>query len=264
MGTFKASLKTIGDTRGLPATVELSEGRISIAAGDTEIGEWSLGDINMEPIPTGYRVSAEGDQIILELKDLNGFNAALEETSKAKRGLRRPRPDKPGSERPKEKASSRRRKRATTSDPATKTEPTPPEPVAPVQTPAVAEPSKRAASEEPKQTASKEPNKLLATVDSMLDAAHRRWGALLPGWAFARGTLLALIVLLALVVVFPGQASFVAIVGGLLLIVFGGVAYSDEVVAAKWLPGRTTPAHPLIGGVVVVAIGILIGVIDRL
>ena len=263
MGTFAASLKTIGDTRGLPATVELTEGKISIAAGDTAIGEWSLGDIDLEPIPTGYRVSAEGDQIILEPKDLRGFNAALEETSRKKRRLRRPKPAKPKTERPKEKSARRSKDKKDFSKLGKRdeSEPTTRADLAPRPSAPAAEPAPSAT--EPVAKA-KGPNPFLARVDAVLDAAHRKWGDLLPDWAFARGTLVALIILLALVFVFPGQASFVSIVGGLLLIVFGGVAYSDEVVAAKWLPGRTTPAHPLIGGIVIVALGVLIGVIDRL
>jgi hypothetical protein len=34
MGTFTASLRAIGDVRGLPATVELTDGNLRIAAGE--------------------------------------------------------------------------------------------------------------------------------------------------------------------------------------------------------------------------------------
>jgi hypothetical protein len=82
MGSFVASLKTMGDTRGLPAVVHLSEGRLSIKAGDEAIGEWALEDIRLEPIETGYRMAAEGEQIILELPDADGFESELKKSGK--------------------------------------------------------------------------------------------------------------------------------------------------------------------------------------
>jgi hypothetical protein len=77
MGTFSASLRAVGDVTALPATVEISEGRLTISAGSSEIGSWPLDEISLQEIPTGYRMVAEGDQILLELKDVTSFSAAL-------------------------------------------------------------------------------------------------------------------------------------------------------------------------------------------
>lgn len=77
MSSFSASLKTIGDRRGLPATVHLDDDRLSIDAGDHSLGKWSLSDIHLEPIATGYRMDAEGEQILIELQDTEAFELEL-------------------------------------------------------------------------------------------------------------------------------------------------------------------------------------------
>jgi len=87
MGSFAASLKTLGDSQGLPAVIHLSEGRLSIAAGDESIGEWALDEIRLEPTPTGYRMAAEGEQIILEVSDVDAFETELSDSGKRNRSM---------------------------------------------------------------------------------------------------------------------------------------------------------------------------------
>jgi hypothetical protein len=82
MGSFAASLKTIGDRDGLPATVSVHDGRLSIAAGGDSIGDWALRDIRLEPIPNGYRLAAEGEQIIIEMKDSDLFASEISKRSR--------------------------------------------------------------------------------------------------------------------------------------------------------------------------------------
>ncbi len=41
----------------------------------------------------------------------------------------------------------------------------------------------------------------------------------------------------------------------------GGASYTDDVMASKLLPGRTTPTHVLIVGIGLIALGILFGFI---
>jgi len=268
MGTFDASLRAIGDTRPLPATVEIADGRMSIAAGSTHIGEWELDDIELELMPTGYRVAAEGEQILVELKDLDGFADALARNARKTRFRRKV-----------VRPSDNKKVTAEVAAPASR--PDLPEPV----TALVKEPkeSKRRfpfgsrgsrLAPTPTSTETARPlrgrvavdedaNRFIATVDRMIGEAERRWGPLLPPWVFTRGMLLALTIVLVLTIFFPGTASAVLIVLGFALIMFGGVAYSDEIVAAKWLPGRSNPAHPLIAGVAVLILGVLVGVLAR-
>ena len=96
MGTFTASLRSIGDVKSLPATVELNEGRIIIAAGAFEIGSWPLADVHLEEIPTGYRMAAEGEQILIELRDPTAFATELSNQHKKKHVFGRRKTDRAG------------------------------------------------------------------------------------------------------------------------------------------------------------------------
>jgi hypothetical protein len=100
-------------------------------------------------------------------------------------------------------------------------------------------------------------------MDGIIEAAEKRWETLLPPWVFSRGIFLLLGIFLLITIIFPGLSSAVLLILGGLLIVFGGIAYSDEIVASKWLPGRTSPAHPLIAGVALVILGVLVGMLAR-
>lgn len=196
MGSFAASLKTLGDTRGLPAVVHLSEGRLSINAGDEAIGEWALEDIRLEPMETGYRMAAEGEQIILEMTDADGFESELHKNGKRSFAL-----------------------------PAKGT--------------------------------------LLGPVDKSIAIAEERLGALLPEWVFTRVMFGVVVGALTLTIILPGLVSGFLLVAGLLLVMFGAVVYTDPMLASKWLPGRMTPLHVLIIGLVVLMLGVLLGLIAK-
>lgn len=268
MGTFTASLRAIGDVRGLPATVEIADGKMSIAAGSTHIGEWFLADIHIEPIPTGYRVAAEGEQILVELKDIDGFADALARNARKTRFRRK------GFETSKTDIS-------TPASPTASPHPTPaaePRVKAPrevkakkvrrdLQQERAARTSGARAGEPARRdrlTVEREgPSRFVKTMDGIIEAAEKRWETLLPPWVFSRGMFLALAIFLLLTIVFPGFSSAVLLILGGLLIVFGGIAYSDEIVASKWLPGRTSPAHPLIAGVALVVLGVFVGMLSK-
>ena len=85
MSSFAASLKTLGDRKGLPATVVLENDRLSIKAGEEPIGDWALDEIRLEPTPTGYRMAAEGEQLLIEMSDVAGFESEL---TKNDRGIK--------------------------------------------------------------------------------------------------------------------------------------------------------------------------------
>lgn len=197
MTSFSASLKTLGDRQGLPATVVLENNRLSIEAGEESIGDWSLDEIRLEQTPTGYRMAAEGEQLLIEMPDAAAFQSELAKTD---RGMRFSLPNT---------------------------------------------------------------EKLLKPVDKGLEAAEERWGALLPKWAFTR-IMVAVIIGAALVTVFlPGLVSTFLLVSGVLMIMFGAVVYTDSMLASKWLPGRMSPMHVLLFGVVILMLGIFLGVLAR-
>ena len=253
MGTFAASLRALGDVKGLPATVELEDGVLSIAAGEVAIGEWSLKEIRMEPIPSGYRIAAEGDQILIELKELERFNEELE----AKRS--RFRRKKKGV---KEKAKG---SEAQPSEPSPRDDP-PAAAQAPVRIEPRSEPAPKRSRKEAKQPKADEAPQttgqlVLAWIDGTLDKANDRLGPYLPEWVFTRLMFGVAFIAVILALILPGLVSAFMLIAGALVIVFGAVIYSDPMLASKWLPGRTTPTHVLLFGVVILMLGVLLGVI---
>jgi hypothetical protein len=227
----------MGDRRGLPATVTIDHGRISIDAGEHTIGEWALDEVRLEPTGNGYRMAAEGEQILLEVHDSESFAVELRSTAGVKKRprIRAPREKTPRPEENKFEAKPLRRK-----DKAT-------------EKPAKAEAEQVVATEEPARG-------LMGRIDSMIVAAERRWGSLLPAWVFTRRMVAGLATALVVTIIFPGIISSLLLIAGLVMVLGGAVVYTDQVMAAKWLPGRMTPMHVLLGGVTILMIGVLVGV----
>lgn len=225
MGTYNASLRAVGDTRPIPATLLLGEGQLAISSGDVEIGAWALDDISLEPIPTGYRMAAEGEQIILEIKELDAFREALANGRFKRRAVRLP-------------GVARRQK-----------EPKAPEAV----------PEKASVRSGQKPTGFT--TKGLALIDGTVDKARKRWGSYLPEWVFTRAMFIIVFGALLTMLVFPGVVSLLLLISGAILILFGAVAYTDPMLASRWLPGRTNPSHVLVFGVAILVMGVLLGVI---
>lgn len=248
MGTYSASLRAIGDTKSLPATVHLEDGQLSIAAGSHEIGSWSLADIELEPLPNGYRMAAEGDQIIIELKELDAFTEALA-NGRFKRRL---------------KLRGREKKTADVADSDSK----PKE----ARTPLVGTRTSRPAGSETPTANAPKPAKPAASrkrsegglltrgmdsLDHGISQAQKRFGPYLPDWMFSRAMVFILLTALVVMIIFP---AIFLIIGGL-TIALGAVAYSDPMIASRWLPGRTQPPQVLIAGVAMLLLGVLVGVV---
>lgn len=275
MGTFHASLRAIGDVNAVPATLEVDEGKLSIAAGETEIGSWQLTDIHLEPIATGYRLAAEGDQIIIEMKETDSFAEAVKSKthgkllSRAKRS-KSSRPE--GAEGPSPrtqravstdtettKPKRKRRIRVNDHEPAAVSHA---DPVSHTVPPETIDTVQHAATK-PKKTL-EQPGfgrKALDRVDNLLIKSNKRFGAYLPSWVFTRGVFGALVLALILALLFPGQASVILLILGAVGIIYGAVAYSDPMLASRWLPGRTTPPQVLIAGLGILLVGILLGML---
>ena len=195
MSSFSASLKTLGDRHGLPATIVLEENRLSIEAGEESIGDWSLDEIRLEPTPTGYRMAAEGEQLLIEMPNAEAFESELTKKSRAIK---------------------------------------------------VTLPNKEA---------------ILKPVDRGLEAAEERWGSLLPEWVFTRDMVGVVIGTLLVTIFLPGLVSTFLLIAGLLMVMFGAVVYTDSMLASKWLPGRMSPMHVLLFGVVILMLGVFVGVL---
>ncbi len=240
MGTFTASLRSIGDIRGLPATVELSESGLRIEAADMEIGSWTLSEIRLEQTATGYRMTAEGEEILLEFKDPDAFGQALEERNSKK--SRRP------SLRKRSESKQVKQRPA-----AVETAP---------------QPSRRSRPQPEKQRSGSGPADARSggfgsKVDSFLARAHKQFGGFLPDWVFSRGVLAIGTVVLIAMLALPGLASILLLIAGIVVVLVGAVAYSDSVIASRILPGRMTAAHVLITGVGILVAGILFGLVSN-
>ena len=250
MGRFDASLRTIGDRTGLAATLTIDNGRLMIEAGDQTIGDWALDEIHLEQTPNGYRMAAEGEQILIDLPNADEFDLALR--GKKVRGAKRAPKSVKQSE--SEKAESKPVARVASTVPAEKA--------------VEAKPSGRRAkhSREPKtdrKQADESDSGLLATLDKALDTAHGKWGGLFPSWMFTRGTAYVLVAALVLLLVFPQIVFYALLLGGVLLVMLGAVLYTDSVLSARWLPGRMTPMHVLIFGVGTLLLGVVVALAAR-
>ncbi len=240
MGKFNASLRTLGDSRGVPATVTVVEERISIEAGDQEIGSWNIDEVVLEPTGESvYRLEVDGDRILIDFEDAGTFRDLLDSRSRMRSRikLRGNRPKKPTEPKPAKAKSGPEPK---TKEPKTK----------PKRSVAV--------TEAPAPVSSK---KTAGRLDAVLTAAEERWGGLLPSWVFTRGTLTVLLIMVAAAFFVPNIVSLVLLIAGLLTVRFGAVVYTDTMLATRWLPGRMTPMHVLLFGVLVVLLGVLLGVI---
>lgn len=99
MGQFQGSLRLPGDSRPLPATVHLNDGRIQISSGDYAIGDWSINAVDIAQVPEGIQVKAEGEVLLLDIPDREAFTqAAALYSPKPKRVARAKRSPKPKAE----------------------------------------------------------------------------------------------------------------------------------------------------------------------
>ena len=249
MGSFTASLRSIGDVRALPATVELSDGRLSIVAGSTEIGSWSLDEIRLEEIPTGYRMAAEGDQILIELKDVESFASELAKRNTKKRLLRREKPSASKVTEGTMAPAAPQQMAQRVSIPSDVTLP-------PRQT---TEPTRTKGQTELSGLAQKG----MDVVDRILAKAHKRFGPYLPDWLFSRAMFFLAFSALVALILLPGLFSVLLLIAGTLLVLFGAVVYSDTVLASKLLPGRSTPIQVLLLGLSVLLLGVLLGIVSN-
>jgi hypothetical protein len=69
-------LRLPGDSRPLPATVQLGDGRLQISSGGHAIGDWSISNIDIAQVPEGIRVKAEGEVLLLDIPDREAFTQA--------------------------------------------------------------------------------------------------------------------------------------------------------------------------------------------
>jgi hypothetical protein len=226
MGQFQGSLRLPGDSRPLPATVSLGEGRLQVASGEHVIGDWPVDTIDISHVPEGIRVKAEGEVLLLDIPDRDGFaQATLSMTQKPKRASKLKRAAKTA-------ATSAS---ASTQPVATKT--------AKVKTPKVKTPKVRGESK----------------LDVFLAGAQQRFGNKLPNWVFGRWGIAAAVALIAFCVIFAELVSNLLLIAGVIVLLVGGVTMLDSVFARRLLHHKMTPIQVVIGGGGIFVVGLLVG-----
>jgi hypothetical protein len=220
MGQFQGSLRLPGDSRALPATVQLRDGRLQISSGDHSIGDWSIDTIDIAQVPEGIRVKAEGEVLLLDIPDREAFSQAAAFYSP----------------RPKRLARARR---------TTKPQPAQSLPSRPAAT--KVKPAKPA---KPKGE---------SRIDQLLAQGKERWGQKAPDWVFSRWGLAAAAGLLALFVVFAELVSNLLLIAGVIVLLIGGVTMLDSVIARRILHHKITPIQVVIGGGTIFVVGLLVG-----
>jgi len=70
MTSFDARLRMIGQG-GLPLGVEidLTDERMTVKSGDSEVADWALEEIKISSRPDGFHIEAEGEEVIVNVTD---------------------------------------------------------------------------------------------------------------------------------------------------------------------------------------------------
>lgn len=78
MGNYSGFLHLSGDTEPpIKVEIDLSEERLAMKAGDVEVADWALDEIRVSAIDEGFRVRAEGEELILEVEEDGRFAVDL-------------------------------------------------------------------------------------------------------------------------------------------------------------------------------------------
>ena len=78
MADFEGVLRTVTDRDvAIHVTVDLTQERLRLMAGDTEIADWGLDQVRINAMPDGFHIRAEGEEIILDMIRDAEFAVAL-------------------------------------------------------------------------------------------------------------------------------------------------------------------------------------------
>jgi len=57
------------DEPPIKVLIDLTDERMTLKSGDVEVADWSLADIRVSPMPDGFHVRAEGEEIVLDVTE---------------------------------------------------------------------------------------------------------------------------------------------------------------------------------------------------
>jgi hypothetical protein len=78
MGAFAGSMRIAEDFQGpIRVIVDLDAERLSIRAGEVDIGSWPLAEVGVRGEDDGFHLRMEGEEVVLDPDDLLGFAKAI-------------------------------------------------------------------------------------------------------------------------------------------------------------------------------------------
>lgn len=70
MAAYDARLRMERTTQPpINVRIDLTEERMTMISGDIEVADWALAEIRVSPMPDGFHIRAEGDEVILDVTD---------------------------------------------------------------------------------------------------------------------------------------------------------------------------------------------------
>lgn len=78
MTSFDARLRVVGES-GFPLGVEidLTAERMVLTTDGRQLADWDLEEIRIAPTPSGFRIDAEGEAVILNVTDTERFTEEI-------------------------------------------------------------------------------------------------------------------------------------------------------------------------------------------
>ena len=78
MGNYSGFLYLGGDDESaVKVEVDLTGERLSVQAGDVEVGDWDLSEIRINALGDGFHVRAEGEEVVLQIDQDGEFAVDL-------------------------------------------------------------------------------------------------------------------------------------------------------------------------------------------
>jgi hypothetical protein len=70
MTAYDAQLRLSGtDDAPISVVIDLTDDRLTMMAGEVEVGDWARDEVRISAMPDGFHVRAEGEEIILDVTD---------------------------------------------------------------------------------------------------------------------------------------------------------------------------------------------------
>jgi hypothetical protein len=57
------------DERPINVIIDLTDERLTLKSGEVDVADWALSEIRVSPMPDGFHVRAEGEEIVLQVTE---------------------------------------------------------------------------------------------------------------------------------------------------------------------------------------------------